>query len=121
MVGIISLVCAIVGFIFACIPGALIIGWILLPIAFILSLVSLFLKGKKKGTGVAGLIISIVGTLVGVLVFFAVVATAFDDATSGGELEYSTPAQLASSNPAVAGRHGHSIVGECGTGGRGVC
>ncbi len=100
VLGIISLVCAIIGFVFACIPGALIVGWVLLPIAFILSLVSLFLKGKKKGAGVAGLIISIVGTIVGVVVFLTVVATAFDDATSGGDFDYSTPAQPATSTPA---------------------
>ena len=34
--GIAAFVIAIVGFVFACIPGALIVGWVLLPIAFIL-------------------------------------------------------------------------------------
>lgn len=79
-VGLIALLAAIVGTIFACIPGALIVGWILLPIAFILSLVSLFQRGKKRGTGVAALIVSIVGTIIGVIVFFAAVAGAVDDA-----------------------------------------
>lgn len=78
--GIIALITAILGTIFACVPGALIIGWILLPIAFILSLVSLFLRGKKRGAGLAGLIISIVGTVIGVIVFLAVVSNAFDEA-----------------------------------------
>lgn len=78
--GIIALVAAILGAIFACIPGALIIGWVLLPIAFILALVSLFLKGKKKAAGISALVISVVGTVIGVVVFFAVVADAFDEA-----------------------------------------
>lgn len=82
VLGIIALVTAVVGAIFACLPGALIIGWVLLPIAFILSLVSLFLKGKKRGTGIAALIVSVVGTVIGIIVFFAVVADAFDDAFS---------------------------------------
>lgn len=81
-VGIIALVTALVGAIFACLPGVLIIGWVLLPIAFILSLVSLFLKGKKRGTGVCALIVSVVGTVIGIIVFFAVVADAFDEAFS---------------------------------------
>ncbi|WP_258934510.1 hypothetical protein [Nesterenkonia pannonica] len=37
------------GAVFACIPGALIVGWVLLPIAFILGLVSLFLRGRRRG------------------------------------------------------------------------
>lgn len=80
VLGIIALITAILGTIFACVPGALILGWVLLPIAFVLALVSLFLKGKKRGAGIAGLIVAVVGTIVGVIVFFAVVADAFDDA-----------------------------------------
>ncbi|MDS2172223.1 hypothetical protein Q7C18_05905 [Nesterenkonia sp. CL21] len=82
VLGIIALITAILGTIFACVPGALILGWVLLPIAFVLALVSLFLKGKKRGAGIVGLIVSVVGTVVGVIVFFAVVADAFDDAFS---------------------------------------
>src|SRR5690625_5883400 len=40
-IGLAALIVAIVGFLFACIPGALIIGWVLLPVAFILSIVGL--------------------------------------------------------------------------------
>lgn len=79
-IGIIGLVCAILGVIFSCIPGFLIIGWILLPAAFILGLVGLFLKGKKKGTAIAAVIVSIVGTIVAALAFVFVVGSAFDEA-----------------------------------------
>lgn len=82
VVGLIALVIAIVGFIFAVIPGALILGWVLLPIAFILSIVSLFLRDKTKKLGIAALVISVVGTVVGFVVFFAVVASSFDEAFS---------------------------------------
>jgi hypothetical protein len=54
----------------------------ILPIAFILAIVSLFMKGKGKGFGIAGLIISVVGTIVAFVVFFAVVAVSFNDAFS---------------------------------------
>lgn len=80
VLGLIALITAVLGAIFACVPGALILGWILLPIAFVLSLVSLFLKGRRRGAGIAGLIVSILGTVVGVIVFLTVVADAFDEA-----------------------------------------
>lgn len=80
MVGIIALVTAIIGAVFAIIPGAMIIGWLLLPIAFILSIVSLFMKNQKRSQGIAALIVSIVGTLIGLLVFIGVVGTAVDEA-----------------------------------------
>lgn len=82
VLGLIALIAAILGTIFACIPGALIVGWVLLPIAFVLALVSLFLRGRKRGAGIAGLIVSVVGTVIGVVVFFAVVADSVDEAFS---------------------------------------
>ncbi len=94
-VGLIGLIIAVIGFIFACVPGALILGWILLPIGFIVSLVSLFLKGKKPGLGIAGLIVSVVGTVVGFSVFFLVVDHVVDDALdeigSGGDVSVAVP------------------------------
>lgn len=91
VVAMIAMIVAIVGFIFACIPGALILGWVLLPIAFILSIVSLFLKGDRKWMGVVALIVAIVGTIVGFIVFFAVVATSFNDAFGSGETTVTQP------------------------------
>lgn len=89
--GLVALIVAIVGFIFACIPGALIVGWILLPIAFILSIVSLFMKGKGKALGITGLILSVVGTIVAGIVFLTVVGSAFDEAFSGGDVTVTSP------------------------------
>jgi hypothetical protein len=78
-VGLIALILSIIGFVFACIPGALIVGWVLLPAGFVLSIVGLCLTGKSKGTSIAAVIISIIGVIVGVVVFFVVVADAFHD------------------------------------------
>lgn len=89
--GIIALVVAAIGFIFACIPGALIVGWVLLPIGFILGIVALFLKGKAKWQGIAAIIVSVVGTVIGVIVFTVVVATAFTDAFGSSEVEVGEP------------------------------
>lgn len=93
VVALIAMIVAIVGFIFACIPGALIVGWILLPIAFVLSIVSLFLKGERKWMGVVGLIVSIIGTIVGFVVFFALIAGAVDEAIGSGDTTVSQPVE----------------------------
>lgn len=95
VVGLIALITAVLGFIFACIPGALIVGWILLPIAFVLGLVSLFLKDKSKWMGITAVILSIVGTIVGVVVFLTVVATSFDEAFDSGNTTVVEPSDNA--------------------------
>jgi hypothetical protein len=81
VLGIIALVVSAIGFIFACIPGALIVGWILLPIGFILSLVAMFLAGAKW-PAITGLVLAVVGTIVGFVVFFTIVANAANTAFS---------------------------------------
>ncbi len=93
--GLIALITAVLGFIFACIPGALIVGWILLPVAFILGLVSLFLKGKSKWMGITALILSIVGTIVGVVVFTTVVADSFEESFGSGDTKVVEPSENA--------------------------
>jgi uncharacterized protein DUF2510 len=97
VLGIIALVVAAIGFIFACIPGALIVGWILLPIAFILSIVAFFLKGAKW-PAITALALSVVGTIVGAVVFFLVVSSSvnqaideFDDAIAEASEAAETP------------------------------
>lgn len=86
VLGIIALAVSAVGFIFACVPGALIVGWVLLPIGFILGIVSLFMKGKVKWQGITAIIVSVVGTIVGIIVFTVVVATAFNDSFGGTDV-----------------------------------
>lgn len=93
VLALISAIVAAIGFIFACIPGALIVGWILLPIAFVVSIVSLFLKGDKKWLGIVGLVLSIVGTIIGVIVFFAVLATSVDEAFGSGDTTVTQPGE----------------------------
>ncbi|MGA0567254.1 DUF4352 domain-containing protein [Rathayibacter sp. KR2-224] len=102
VLGIVALCVAVIGFIFACIPGALIVGWVALPIAFVLSIVALFLKGKGKALALTGLIISIVGTIVGFVVFFAVVAGALGG-TDSSVAEPKSSGAASSSSKADAG------------------
>ncbi|TFF17536.1 hypothetical protein EQW79_009515 [Cellulosimicrobium terreum] len=85
-----ALAAAVVGFVFACIPGALIIGWVLLPIAFILSIIGFFVQGKKWPV-VTALVLSVVGTIVGFIVFFTVVSDSVDEAFGGSDVTVTTP------------------------------
>lgn len=88
--GLIALILGVIGVVFACIPGALIIGWVLLPVAFILGVVGLLLSGKSKGTSIAAVIVSVVGVVVGATVFLVVVQDAFEDAFSESSLSPSS-------------------------------
>lgn len=97
VLGFIALAVAAVGLIFACIPGALVVGWILLPIAFVLSLVALFLPGRKW-PAIAGLVVSIIGTIIGFVVFFAVVSNSFTNAFGGRDTSVTVPTDAPSSS-----------------------
>jgi hypothetical protein len=79
VLGYIALTVAALGFIFAVIPGALIVGWILLPVGFILGIIALFVS-RPIWTGIVAVVLSVVGTIVGLIVFFAVVAGAVSTA-----------------------------------------
>lgn len=85
--GLLALIAGALGFVFACVPGAFIIGWILLPVAFILGIVALFQQDKPKGMGIAGLILSVVGTVVGFAVFIGFGVAAIDDAIEDSSKE----------------------------------
>lgn len=85
--GLIALIVGVVGFIFGVIPGTLIVGWILLPIAFILGIVGVALSGKKKATSIAAIIVSVVGAVVSAIVFIAVVAGSIEEAFEDDDLD----------------------------------
>lgn len=89
--GWVALALAVVGFVFACIPGALIVGWVLLPIAFVLAIVGFFLKGKKWPV-ITALVLSVVGTVVGFVVFLTVVSDSVDEAFGDSDVTVSPPA-----------------------------
>ncbi|WP_136709588.1 hypothetical protein [Agromyces sp. H66] len=66
-VGIIALVVAIAGLVVTLIPAVSGFAWILVPVAFVLSLIGLFLRGAKW-PAVTGLIVSIIAVVVGIVV-----------------------------------------------------
>ena len=71
VLGVVALVIAAVGFVFACVPLVQVVALILLPIAFVLSIVALFLEGRKW-PAFTGLIVSVLGGIVGAVVFVIV-------------------------------------------------
>jgi hypothetical protein len=68
VVGIIGLVVAIVGLVFTFIPAVSGLAWILVPVAFVLSFIGLFLRGAKWAA-VTGLVVSIIAAIVGIVMF----------------------------------------------------
>lgn len=69
VLGMVGFGLAILGTILVFIPVVGVVGFVLLAAAFIVSLISLFLKGKKW-PGIAGLVLAVVGTIVGVVMSF---------------------------------------------------
>lgn len=111
-VGRLALVVAILGTILACIPGIVIVGWILLPVGFILGLVGLFMANKSRRSSIAAVIVSIVGTIVAVIAFFAIVGSAFDDAFGGGEVTVGGTERSDSGDGNLGSRENPAAIGE---------
>lgn len=82
VVGVIALGVAIVGLVFAFIPALSGLAWILVPVAIVLSIIGLSLRGAKW-PAVTGLVVSIIAAVVGVVMFVASVigsiGTALDE------------------------------------------
>lgn len=66
VVGVIALVVAIVGLVSVFIPAASGVAWILVPVAFVLSLIGLFLRGAKW-PAITGLVVSLIAATVGIV------------------------------------------------------
>lgn len=107
VLGIIALVCSVLGLILSCVKGALILGWILLPIGFILGIVAAVQKNKPHGVGIAAIVVSAVGTVVAIAMFILVVGNAFSDAfdttTSSSSSDSEAKGLLSNSGSSDAG------------------
>jgi energy-coupling factor transporter transmembrane protein EcfT len=93
-VGWIALGASALGFILACIPPAMIFGWILLSAGFVLSIVAFFLRGAKWAAIVA-LALAVVGTIVGLIVFFLFVANTVQEIATGDDTSITDGATIA--------------------------
>lgn len=90
VLGLIGLGLAALGTICAFIPGVTVLSWLLLPAAFIVSIISLFLKGTKW-PGITGLVLSIVGTILAIVMFFVFVVAAANSAFEDAGIDISEP------------------------------
>lgn len=79
VLGLVGLGLAALGTILSCIPVIFWLGWLLLGVGFIVSLISLFLKGRKW-PGISGLILSIIGAIIAVVMFFVIVFATVSEA-----------------------------------------
>lgn len=75
VLGIIGLTLATLGVVLSCIPAIAIIGWILLGVGFVTSLVSLFLPGARWA-GIAGLAVGVLGAVLALAVALLTFAAA---------------------------------------------
>ncbi|GAA1055188.1 hypothetical protein GCM10017608_20400 [Agromyces luteolus] len=93
VLGIVALVIAAIGFVFAVIPFVQVVGLILLPIAFVLAIIALFLKGRKW-PAITGLILSVVGGIIGTIVFAVVALGVFGQIVDSGVIQDEIDRQL---------------------------
>ena len=71
VLGIVAFILSIVGFLLSCIPFIFVLGWVVLFVAFVLSIVALCLENKSKLWGVIALISTIVGGILSAIVMMA--------------------------------------------------
>ncbi|KQQ65682.1 DUF2510 domain-containing protein [Microbacterium sp. Leaf320] len=80
VLGIIGLAVAVIGLILSCFPSIAIAGWVLLGVGFVVSLVSVFLRGTKW-PGIVGMSMSVLGSIVAIAVMLLSLSTAAPGAT----------------------------------------
>ena len=96
-VGLVALILAAVGFIMGVIPATSGFAWLLFIPALVLSIVGLTRKGKKKGTSVAALVVTIIGWIIAIVVASATLIVGM-----GQAIESANDAPTAASEPADA-------------------
>lgn len=97
IIGLIALGAAVLGTILACIPFTMVAGWILLPIAFVLSIIAFFIAGKKWAP-ITAISISVVGTIIAIVVAIIVATVALSSYVE----EVAVPSPSVSSAPSDA-------------------
>lgn len=101
--GLVALILAAVGLIFSVIEGAYIIGWVLLPVAFILAIVALVQRNQSKKLAGIALAVAVIGFIAAPMAFMSSVGKAFDEALSGGDVKVVEPQQTESGDKQTNG------------------
>lgn len=96
--GLVGLGLSAIGTILVFIPLIGFIGFILLSLGFIVSVISLFLKGKKW-PGIAGLVLAVVGAIFGAVMFFVFVFMATQNGSDEVENSASSSNSAEETNP----------------------
>lgn len=96
--GMVGLGAAVLGVILACVPPIAAAGWALLGLGFLLSLISLFLRGTKW-PGAVGLAVAVLGSIVA----FAVVLLSFGATSQSSIAPSPTASPLPSQDSATGG------------------
>lgn len=102
--GIVALGLAGLGILLACVPGIMPLGWIVLLIAFVLSLVAVTSTHRRPGVAIAGIGASLVGVLVAAIAFVVATGISPTSVVSGeGEVVASSEAGGSSLDSSAAG------------------
>lgn len=80
VLGIIGLGIAAIGLVLSCFPSIALAGWVLLGLGFVVSLVSVFLRGTKW-PGIVGIAVSVLGSIVAIAVMLLSLSVAAPGAT----------------------------------------
>lgn len=99
VVAIAALVVAVLAFLFSVIEGAYALGWVLIPVALVLSIVALTRKFQPKKLAIAALIVSLVAGVAAPIAFLASAARAFNDSFGQTEVTAAPPGQSAPAQP----------------------
>ena len=99
--GLVALIMAITGVIFSLIPLLNFVGWILLFVSLILGIVAVCQTGKKKGTGIAAIVTSLIGGVIAVIAAMVMVVGALGGAIDEAQKSASaSPSASETSSPA---------------------
>ena len=98
VLGLIGLIAAALGVVLACIPPISAIGWIVLGVAFVTSIVSLFLRGSKW-PGITGVGVTVIGAILALAV--SLVSLGFSSIVEAGGVQ-ATPSERPSTDDGAA-------------------
>lgn len=108
VLGLVGLIAAVVGVVLACIPPIAVVGWVVLGLAFVVSLVSLFLRGAKW-PGVTGMAVTAFGTILALAV--SLIAVGLDSTVEADPAPVASPSEQPTDEPGDGAQDPSEIEG----------